>query len=55
MGCEEWEEVLGTRSGMNGKETTRHSARLPCFQVMMPLMRCIEKVLALLLGIKPNS
>lgn len=48
----------GNRSGVNGKETSRHSARLRCFQAMMLWMGHIEKVFTFFLGVKaqpPNT
>lgn len=45
----------GNRSGVNGKETSRHSARLRCFQARMLWMGHIEKVFTFLLGIKAQT
>lgn len=46
---------LGNRSGVNGKETSRPSARLQCFQARVLLMRHIEKVFTFLLGVKAQT
>lgn len=45
----------GNRSGVNGKETSRHPARLRCFQATMLLMGHIEKVFTFLLGFKAQT